>query len=363
MTKTIKFFTLLLLISLSNISFSQSTDKEKAYLKGIEALKLMDMGKLDESIELLEECIKLDPDNSVYPYEIAYANFLKKEYKKTIKILKPLTNRKDASDLFYQLLGNTYSVSGDPKMAIKTYEKGLEKFPNSGKLYLERANMEMMKKSYEKALYYYEKGIEVEPTFPSNYYWASKIYCSSSEEVWGMIYGEIFMNLERNSKRTVEISKMLFNTYKDQIQLLGDTSITVSFSKNAIINITDLTNPADFKLPFGIGVYEPTLLLSINDVKSININSLNKIRTTFVNIYFSNNHDKSYPNILFSYQKQLKEVGHIEAYNYWILMQGDEQEFLNWKNANEEKWEAFVTWFTANPIKIDNNNKFHSSQY
>lgn len=38
-------------------------------------------------------------------------------------------------------------------------------------------------------------------------------------------------------------------------------------------------------------------------------------------------HDKEYPNILFSFQKQVKDAGHIEAYNHWILMKGDEEAF------------------------------------
>ena len=47
----------------------------------------MDEGKLDESIKLLEESQKLDPENYMYPYEIAYAYVQKKKYEKAIKIL------------------------------------------------------------------------------------------------------------------------------------------------------------------------------------------------------------------------------------------------------------------------------------
>jgi tetratricopeptide (TPR) repeat protein len=223
--------------------------------------------------------------------------------------------------------------------------------------------MELMQEKYETALSYYEKGIEVAPDFPSNYYWAAKIYCSSTEEVWGMIYGEIFMNLERNSKRTVEISKLLFDTYKSEIKFTSDTSFSVSFSKNASISISDLTDLSKIKLPFGIGVYEPTLMFSMLDVKTIDINSLDKIRTNFIDNYFKNEHDRTYPNILFNYQKQIKDAGHIEAYNYWILMKGDEEGFDKWHSANKEKWDNFVKWFTDNKLKVDNSNKFHRGQY
>lgn len=55
--------------------------------KGLEAIKLMDNGKFDESIKLLEEAQKLDPKKFDYPYEIAYAHYIQEDYKGAIKIL------------------------------------------------------------------------------------------------------------------------------------------------------------------------------------------------------------------------------------------------------------------------------------
>ncbi|MCO5269433.1 MAG: tetratricopeptide repeat protein [Brumimicrobium sp.] len=323
----------------------------------------MDNGQLDKSIKLLEEAQKLDPDDINYPYELAYAYYVKKDYKKATKYLEGILNHKDINDRVYQLLGNSYDNLGKSDKAIETYKAGLKQFPNSGNLYLEMGVMQMGKKDYYKALDYYEKGIEVEPKFSSNYYWASKIYCSSTEEVWGMIYGEIFMNLERNSRRTAEISKLLYDTYKSEIKFISDTSFSVSFSKNASINISNLTDSSKMKLPFGIGVYEPTLMLSMLSVKTIDINSLDDIRSTFVDNYFTNGHDETYPNVLFSYQKQVKEAGHIEAYNHWILMKGDEDGFGKWHSENKDKWDNFVNWFGENGLKINDKNKFYSGQY
>jgi tetratricopeptide (TPR) repeat protein len=363
MKKTIKTIAVLLLMTVGQISFGQSTNEEKAYSKGMEAIKLMDNGEIDKSIKLLEEAKKLDPQNIDYPYEIAYAQYLNKDYKASAKTLETLTKHSNVNDRIYQLLGNSYSMNGQPKKAIETYENGLNKFPNSGKLYLERGNMEMFVKEYVKALSFFEKGIEVDPKFPSNYFWATKIYCSSTEEVWGMIYGEIFMNLERNSKRTVEISKLLFDTYKSEIKFTSDSSFSVSFSKNASINISDLADPSKMRLPFGISVYEPTLMFSMLSAKAIDISSLDDIRSTFIDNYFKNGHDKKYPNVLFSYQKQVKEAGHIEAYNHWILMKGDEDGFDKWFNENKEKWDSFVKWFSDNGLQINDTNKFYSGQY
>ena len=252
---------------------------------------------------------------------------------------------------------------GNHEKAFETYDAGLKLFPKSGKLYLEKGNVYWQKKEYGKALEFYEQGIEADPKFPSNYYRAARVYCSSTEEVWGMIYGEIFMNLERNTERTAEISQLLFDTYKSEIKFTSDTSFSISFSQNATINVNDLKDPGKMKLPYGLGVYEPTILFSMIAFKAIDMNSLDELRSNFVDNYYKNGHDKTYPNILFSYQKQLKEAGHMEAYNHWILMKGDEDAFNKWQATNKEKWGAFVKWFGENKIQIDDTHKFYSGQY
>ena len=177
-----------------------------------------------------------------------------------------------------------------------------------------------------------------------------------------MIYGEIFMNLERNSKRTSEISKLLYDTYTSGIKFTSNTSMTVSFCQQMTINVDAISKTENIKLPFCM-IYESTLLMSIAFEKNIDINSLDKIRQGFVENYFTMGHNKTHPNILFDYQNEVLKEGHLEAYNHWILMKGAEDGFDKWYSANKEKWDDFVKWFTDNGLQISNSNKFFSGQY
>jgi len=359
MKNAINTTSLLLLLFVSiQIAYGQS-DKEKAQEKGREAIGLMDNGKIDESITLLREAEKLDPDRFDYPYEMALAYYMKEDYKESIKILEKLLTHKDVNERAYQLLGNSYDLSGKSDKAFKVYDAGLKKFPNSGMIYLEKGNVHWNKKEYAEALPYYEKGIEVDPKFPSNYYRATRIYCGSSEEVWGLIYGEIFMNLERNSQRTAEISELLYNTYKTQITISGD-SARIDFC-NVVMSAENLVGDK-IKLPFCM-LFGQAFIMAIIDVKEIDIHSLDKIRKSFVENYFSMGHNKTYPNVLYDYQDKILKAGHLEAYNHWILLKGDESGFTTWQDANTEKWDAFVKWFTDNKLILDNSNKFYSAQY
>ncbi|MCC5946676.1 MAG: tetratricopeptide repeat protein [Bernardetiaceae bacterium] len=358
-----KIFTVLLLFMLlatNTVAGQSKQDKARAIELGQEAIALMDGGNIKKSLELLEEAQKLDPKNFNYPYEMAYAHYLDSDFKSSIKILKKLVKHPDVQPNAYQMLGNAYSLSGQRDKAIKTYKKGLDIFPNAGPLYLELGNVERAVESYNEALTYYEKGIEVDPAFPSNYYWTSILFANSTEEVWGMIYGEIFIHLEPNTKRTSEISKLLFDVYKSEIQFQNDTSFSISFSQNNVITIDDISN---LKIPFGLGIYETTLSLAVIGESQINLESLNRIRSRFIELYFEKEHHKKYPNILFDLHKKILDAGHFEAYNYWILMVGAPEEFEKWAEQNKDKWQNFGKWFVSNLLQIDEENKFHRSQY
>ena len=146
-------------------------------------------------------------------------------------------------------------MNGQVDKSKEAYERGLQIFPNSGRLYLELGNIHQ--DDLNKALQYYEKGVQVDPTHSSNYYWLAKIFCNNTEEeVWGMVYGELFLNLERGSHRTEEISKLLYDTYKSEIKYPEEGKMTVSFSKNMVIPVGEKA-----KMPFEFA-YEMSLMSS-----------------------------------------------------------------------------------------------------
>ena len=70
----------------------------------------------------------MDPEEHTYPYEIALANVLQKDYKKALQILKKVKKYKKINSHVYQMSGNCYSYLGDPKKAIKEYEEGMKKY-------------------------------------------------------------------------------------------------------------------------------------------------------------------------------------------------------------------------------------------
>ena len=358
MNNSHKYIVLLLLLTTGQFAFAQAdTAKEKAQMMATQAILFEGRGKTAEAIPLLEGAKKLDSGNINYPYELAVIYYTRKDYAKAQQILEPLLNHKDVSGMIYQVLGNVYDDLGKTDLAVTTYEKGLKLFPKTAELYLEMGIIQLKKKEYNMALQYFEKGIVANPMYASNYYRVTKLFCNSSEPVWGVIYGEIFMNLERNSDRTGEISKLLFDTYKKHINFPRDSSFSVSFS-TTISLIPDKT-----KKPFAKDFYEPTVMVSMLGEKKVDISSLCRMRKKFVDSYIRSGNYQRYPNALFSYQYKVSKAGYIDAYNHWILQDGDTTAFSSWLGSNKNNWDKFMTWFKKNPLLLDDTYKFYHEQY
>lgn len=363
----------ILILTVFSFFFSLTSFSQTEVNRLIEtAIFKMDNGDYLESILLLKKAENLEPKNAIIKYEMAYAYYKKGDYKKSIKILKRLIRKGEPLDYYYQMLGNAYDMDGNHKKALNTYSKGISRFSNSGKLYLETGNIYSKLKDYNAAIKWYEQGVEAEPNYPSNYFWLAHLFLNSDYEVWGLIYGEIFMLLEPGSRRTSAMSEMLYNTYKSEIAF-SDSSSSVSFYKT-VININyNPDNEDDIlermmeaydisknneSLPWGGGVFEPTLALSLIGEEEINIASLNRIRSNFVDIYYNKNYNEKAPLVLLDFHKKIKDAGHFEAYNYWLLSQGNISEFNSWAETNKEAFDAFAYWINNNFISLDDDNKF-----
>lgn len=360
--KNLSSLIIALIIGIASQQFVYSqTNQEIAREKGKQAINLEDEGKFTEAIKLLEEAQKLDTSSLIYPYELGYSYYSMKDYQRAVTYLESIITHPKAGEEYFQLLGNCYDNLGNSDRALKTYDDGLVRFPHSGKLFLEKGNVFWIQKEYIKALPLYEQGIQADPSFPSNYYRAATIYCHSQDEVWGMVYGEIFMNLERNSGRTAEISKLLYDTYKSEIKYTAESLTSVSFCQNTTMDASEVATQKKVKLPFET-LYEMTMAISAAPEKRIDINSLNRIRTKFVEKYYQMGHATTRPNVLFEYQNQLLKAGHLDAYNHWIVMRGDQEGFAEWQAANKKEWDEFVNWFSAHRLIINDENKFYRGQ-
>jgi tetratricopeptide (TPR) repeat protein len=352
-----------LLMTFSAGGFGQENDSIKqAAALAQEGLQLVDKGNLDKALALFRQGALLDPNNSKFQYEIAVIFYLKKELSQSIQMLEQIKSKPDANDQYYQILGNAYDLSGQTTKARKTYADGLKRFPNSGFLYLESGVLEYMHKNTPGAVRFWESGVIAAPGFTSNYYWLAKYYASTTERVWAVMYGEMFINLERNTERTQDISDILNKVYRSSVTLKDSVGIEIGFTKSIVINPA----PGD-KLPFE-HVFQTTMnkaadSLYRSGIDSIGYNEICSLRGLFLFYWYNTGNAGNYPNILFEWIHNFPEPSYLECYHRWLFLKGNESQFQVWYYAKPEIYGAFVKWFKKNPLGVNTTHFFSRSLY
>lgn len=322
--KKLLFITGFFLIGLT--SFSQQADSLHRVAK-----QFMRSGDYPNAIIVLSNALKLDPGNLELQKELAFTYYLQKNYSAAVESGRKLIERKDADEQCYQILGMAYKAIDEKKEADKMYKQGLKKFPSSGELYNEYGEMLWVKQNAE-AIRFWEKGIEVDPNYSSNYYNACKYYYFTYDKVWSLIYGEIFINLESYSRRTPEIKSLLVDGYKKLF--------------------TDLKAKYQSKNPFAIAY----LSVMINQAQSVNLGvtpeSLNILRSKFILEWFEKYGDK-YPFRLFEYQRQLLKEGMFDAYNEWAFGASmGLASFQSWTTQHADDYNRFINFQKGRIFKL-----------
>lgn len=44
-------------------------------------------------------------------------------------------------------------------------------------------------------------------------------------------------------------------------------------------------------------------------------------------------------------------------------MKGDEAGFQRWQVLHQDRWKAFLQWFEAHPLQLDETHRFYRTQY
>ncbi len=360
------------------------SDATKARRLGMEGIHEADAGNYDRAIALFTEANRLDSSNTVYRYEIAYALYQQKKYEESLSVLLPVVDAEDGTDKRYALLAHAYGALDDADKAEEAYEKGLRRYPESGALHQERGMLAAMREDMRLAVDYWERGIDAEPGFAGNYYWAARYYCGSNSPLWGLMYAEIFLNLERGTQRTVDMSKYLYSTFEESIMFDGD-SVRFKFiptlltstspprdnklSLNVVILKTDGsgTSPEAVKnllVGFPVTFATTFMLADIDTVVNqkpgllqseldLTIENLTAIRRRFIKIWYTGDKSDLYTIDLFEWHKTLIELGYFEAYNFWLMRHGASEEMKEWQARNQKSYRAFTTWFANHPMPLD----------
>lgn len=349
--KTSLLFSLLLL--LPALQYAQS--EAQTYFQT--ATKHAEKGEYKDASKYFKKAHKADKQNDEYRYQLALSYYRQSKFEDAIEYLQTIIQQPQEKIEYYRLLANAHDLNGDYTQSVKILKKALKQFPTEAELYFDWGVIELLREKPQAALDRWEQGIKTDPNYPDNYYWAAKTYATSNEPLWTLLYGEMFMNIERNGgDRFNEIAKLVLNTY---LRVANDTLAT-----------PELLLERKKSNPFEKGHYELQGILAKNqsaDVTSLSNNHIQAVieyRKLFLDLWLQSFHEK-YPTPLYSYHQQLSESGHFEAYNYWLFNQANIRDYNIWMQTFEGKkgFQNFMSWYLTHPIRIHTQSYLVRTEY
>lgn len=358
MKKTLLLSMIALLTVLTGMAQTTADDLSAAARTRLEkAITLMDTGMAETAIEILNNLDKEYPNNYNVLYEMCYAYWVTNEKKKALEILKRLESHPAATFMVYHLEGNCLDDMGKSKEAIKAYNRGLERFPDAALLIVEQGRIAQKAEEYDKAVELYEKAIEVDPEHPSAYHCLAVLYADSYEPFWSIMYGEAarLLNMHYNiyEQRSEEISALLYQVYKDNIEITNNGDSTVIHTTLTKMNQISISQDSSLVfLPLPMAFEEEMLHALIPEKKELTLQSLIDARGRFIDSFYERFSDYYDVSIL-DFQRQVRESGHWQAYNMFLLRQGDMEAYQQW-GANDstaaDQMEAFAQWYDEHPF-------------
>lgn len=323
--------------------------------------KAEEQGNFDYAVELMLSNVRTYKKSPGLRKELASLYYRGEEFRKSLRQCRRFLRKFYPDEDIYQLKAHNHLNLGKPNKAKKTLSKGLEELPQAGLLFAEKGRLSMHLEKYEEAINWFEEGIANAPNYSGNYYWAAKIYCQSTEELWGLYYGEIFMNLEQFTSRTREMSSLLFETLNREIVFYNDTAISVNLCKDANFNIP-IEDTADYT-SYGQDIIEPLYKDALKGISHLSITNINKFRIT-ANSKLNTIEKGGYQNhVLLDFHNELVDNGHFEAYNFWLYMMGNPDEFEAWERDNSSQWKLFIRWFENYDFSISPDDAYYSKQF
>ncbi|SFU74959.1 hypothetical protein SAMN05216480_11916 [Pustulibacterium marinum] len=340
-----------LIFSITSLSLHSQTASLKVQKMVNRAKDSLNVGSIEASFKLLNSAEKLAPKNKEIQFEKAYVYYVDTQYDKSIEILKNLLEVDSTlNENYYVLLGNSYDLNHESDSAVYVYKKGISKFPNSGRLRYENGVVAYGMQQYNKAVLSWEEGVKKDPMYADNYYMLAKTMNFTQEKIWVLLYGELFMNLEQNTERTSEISKLLFETYRANLIKSKNNKRGFYLTKSLAEN-SNQTFEAYFNQLLNEGITEEV------PQRKVTIQDLYILQNEFLKRWYTTNNPK-FDFVLLNYQKELQENGLLEAYTYWLLSEGNFEEFDAWMSnpINSKKMENLSKYVIVHPLQVKPEN-------
>jgi tetratricopeptide (TPR) repeat protein len=325
----ILFAALLLGVSFSTATaqdiYWSSPESEQMYQTAKDALM---RGLIKQAVALLQQLADREPGAPIVQRDLGQALLLDGRGQDAALTVTPMIEAGVADEQTYQIAGAAWLQAGEKKKAKKILEAGVKRYPQSGLIYHELGRYYETIGDLEYALDAWLQGIQGSPDYYLNYYEAARTYLGTSKPVWTILYGEVFINKERQTPRSYEMRKMVLEAYRQ------------------VFTVKSHFDSTDVKFDAAVTYTLQQLAPVVAD--GMTVENLTMLRTRFV-IDWMTNYSSKYPFSLFTFQDRLLQEGYFDAYNQWMFGKADNAaQFEAWSKFHPEALPAMEKWVNTN---------------
>ncbi len=303
-----------------------------------QANEYLSKGAVKQSIILFQQAIQLAPDVMVLRRDLAKALNISGDHSEAYNNIKPVLESGQADEITYHIAANALMGKDERRKAKRLLEDALKDYPHSGMLFCELGLYHEKNNDLEFALDAWLKGIEADPEYHLNYYYAAKAYAQTKKPVWTIVYGETFANLERFTTRSSEVKALVFTAYKEVYT-------------SGILNNIAKTGEIDKDIQFEDAVL--SILQGLAPVVSdgFTTENLTMLRARFIMDWISAFADK-YPFTLFVYQDKMLRDGEFDAYNQWFFGSTEnKKQYESWIQFHSNALPELEEWISSNKFR------------
>lgn len=315
------------------------TEEESALAK--EGALLHDQGKYDEAISKYEQVLKLNPDNAVTLYEMAFSYFAKKDHKQSLEIaLKGARYKSNVLADYYVLIGNNYDLLGEADKAIDVYQKGIKLSPQEASLHYNLAVTYFGAKKADKAIKSLKTAISVDHNHLSSHFALSQIYYQTGYKVPALLAALRFLTSEPASNRS-EVTLKLVK------EVLQGSAKEANNQINILMNPEEKKDEGDFSsISLVLALTSASRFLEENKKKSDSENLVDQIEVLFS--VMKENKDKKNKGFGWEYYipyfVQLDSKDYSKTFVYYILQNTNSPEVKKWLSENKTLVDEFLSW-------------------
>ncbi|MFT5279417.1 MAG: tetratricopeptide (TPR) repeat protein, partial [Bacteroidia bacterium] len=319
--------TILFVLS-ATVSIGQGLSAEDEARLGI---KLVDDKEYSQGIKHLRAARNLDLGEYEYPFEIGRAFLLWGKAKKAEQYFFPLMKHEHATSELFILLGECYNILKKSKNEKDALEIGLGKFPSSGMIHSKLGEVFASTGDGPMALAYWEKGIEMDPTFSDNYRHAAQFLATQHNHLWTWLYGQTYLNLTvANDQPDVNAMKFVRKSLSGLLNMKREKTKAKGLDKTIY----------DVMAPCAMTGDDATNLVAQSAKLACFIEAWNKMSDA--------------PNVpVIDHLTIVQSKDRLLDYMFWLYGETDRVEMNTWGAENSAQFNEFATWIFWNGIELD----------